>query len=192
MAETKLFASDVLDYLSGFKDRVTSAVKAIDTDHSYIHEGIMFSCYELQTISAGGTSKISLTTPASALGTYIHWRPSLISTSGDKVSVTLYEENSTPTGGASATPINRDRLSTRTSQMTVKTGVTITSAGTAIDATYIGGGTSAGGNRNGAETGEKNEIVMKQNTEYSVITYNGSTAAGTVFVKLLWYEESGA
>lgn len=70
--------------------------------------------------------------------------------------------------------------------------MTITTSGTAIDATYIGGGTSAGGNGNGAETGEKNEIVMKQGTNYSVNTYNGSTAAGTVFVKLLWYEEDNA
>jgi hypothetical protein len=192
MTDTRLFASDVLDYLNSFNERVTGAVRAIDTDHSYIHEGIMFSTYELQTISAGGTSKISLTTPGSATGTFIHWRPSLISTSGDRVTVTLYEDNSVATGGAALTPINRDRMVTRTAQMTVKAGVTITSAGTAIDATYIGGGTSAGGNRNGAETGEKNEIVMKQSTEYSVVTYNGSTAAGTVFVKLLWYEELGA
>lgn len=88
MADTREFASDVLDYLDGFKDRVTSAVRAIDTDHAYIHEGIMFSCYELQVISAGGTSKISFQTPAAGAMQYIHWRPSLVSTSGDKVSVT--------------------------------------------------------------------------------------------------------
>lgn len=192
MADTREFAVNVLDYLDGFKERVTSAVKSIDTDHAYIYEGIMFSTYELQVISAGGTSKISFQTPGATSGQYIHWRPSLISTSGDKVSVTLYEGNSDPTGGSLMAVINRDRMSARSAYTTVKSGVTITSAGTAIDATYIGGGTSAGGNRNGAETGERNEIVMKQGSNYSVNTYNGSTAAGTIFVKLLWYEELNA
>ena len=192
MTDTREFAADVLDYLTGFKDRVTAAVKAIDTDHAYIHEGIMFSTYELQTISAGGTSKIAFVTPDSGRGTYIHWRPSLVSTSGDKVTITLYEDTSTATGGAAMTLTNRDRLVTRSAFATAKSGVTITSQGTAIDATYVGGGTGVGGNRSGAETGEKNEIVMKQGANYSVNTYNGSTAAGTVFIKLLWYEESNA
>ena len=192
MADTREFAVDVLDYLNGFEERVTGAVRSIDTDHAYIHEGIMFSTYELQVISAGGTNKISFQTPAAERGQYIHWRPSLVSTSGDRVSVTLYEGNSDPVGGLAMSIINRDRLASRSAFTTVKSGVTISTSGTAIDATYIGGGVGQGQSRSGAETGEKNEIVMKQGTNYSVNTYNGSTAAGTVFLKLLWYEEISA
>jgi hypothetical protein len=189
MADTKEFASDVLDYLGNFSERVTSAVRTIDTEHSYIHSGIMFSTYKSISMTAGGTSKVQLTTPSSK---YIHWRPSNIATRGDNVTVTLYEDSSTATAGGTMTAYNRDRVSSITSQMTILSSATVTTNGTAIDAAYIGGGTGTGGNRSGSETGEKNEMIFKQETNYTVEVVNGSTAANTVFLKLQWYEEADA
>jgi hypothetical protein len=189
MANTTEWASDLLDYLSNFSERVTSAVRTIDTEHSYIHEGIMFSTFKSISMTAGGTSKVQLQTPASK---YIHWRPSNIATRGDNVTVTLYEDSSAATAGGTMTAYNRARVSTATSTVTILSSATVTTNGTAIDAAYIGGGTGTGGTRSGSETGEKNEIVMKQSTNYTIVVENGSTAANTVFLKLQWYEESDA
>jgi hypothetical protein len=171
-------------------DRVTSAVRTIGTEHSYIHEGIMFSTYTKLSLTAGNSANIQLTTPAVK---YIHWRPSNLSSSGDNVTATLYEGSSTAsTSSGTLQPANRDRVVTTTSTVTVLSTATVTSLGTAIDAAYIGGGTGVGGTRSGAETGENNEIVLAQSETYTLRIENGSTAANTVFVKLQWYEETGA
>lgn len=189
MADTKEWASDLLDYMANFSESVTSAARTIDTEHSYIHTGIMFSTYKSISMTAGGTSKIQLTTPASK---YIHWRPSNIATRGDNVTVTFYEDCTAVTAGGTVTIANRNRISTITSTMTILTSAAITNNGTAIDAAYIGGGTGTGGARSGSETGEKNEIILKQSEDYCIVVENGSTAANTVFVKLQWYEEADA
>jgi len=184
MAPTSKYTNE---YLDAFAERITSACRTMDTDHAYIHEGGMFSTFVTLSMTAGGTSKFHITTPAIK---YIHWRPSIIASSGDKVTATLYESCGATTATATLTAHNRSRLAGVSSTMTIYQSATITSDGTAIDAIYIGGGTAVGGATTGAESGEKNEIVMARSTRYSLNVVNGSSAANNVFVKLLWYEES--
>lgn len=186
------FGEDVLNHLSNFAEDVTSAVRTIDTDHAYIHGGIMFSATDYRSLTAGATSFITVLTPGTASGTYIHWRPAAIVSSADKVLVTLYEGSSTPTASGTVTPYNRDRTTTLTALLTVASSASITTIGTAIDRAYIGGGEGVGGARSGADTDEKHEIIFAQNQRYTMGVANNSTAANTVFLKLMWYEETGA
>lgn len=45
-------------------ERVTKSLKTIDTDHAYIHEGIGFDLFVKQTVLAGASAYIQLTTPS--------------------------------------------------------------------------------------------------------------------------------
>jgi len=183
------FAKETLTALAQFQESLTMAVRVITTDHSYIHDGIGFSANDKRTMTPGQTAKISIKTPSSALGTFIHFRPAEIITSGDNLTATLYEDNSEVTAGGTITAYNRNRTNSYSSQLTLKSTATITTAGTAIDAYYVGGGTSGGKNSLGAEISSEHEIVLKQNSNYSLVVYNGSTSSNTVFIKMFWYEE---
>ena len=187
----KTFAEDILEFITTIKESLTSAVKTIDTDHAYIHDSIMFSTYDQKTLTAGGTTKYSIVTPDTASGTQIHWRPTSITSSGDNVLTTIYEGNSNVTAGGTLTPYNRNRTSSLTSKITFKSSATITTAGTAIDAYFIGGGVTNGGKTSGDTLIGKEEIILAKNKNYSIVIYNGSTASNTVFTKFMWYEENG-
>jgi len=178
--------------MRNWTERVTKGARFIDSDHAYIHEGYMFTAFTKQEIASSGVYKITFETPASATGKYIHWRPEFVSTSGDSVDIKVYEGSSGDSGGSDFTPINRNRLSSETSLSTVTLGATVTTNGTQIDQTFVGGGTGVGNTTQGSESGDKNEIMLKQGTLYTVEITNGSDSANNIFVKLLWYEENDA
>ena len=174
-------------------ERVTEAAKSIYTDHAYIHEGKMYSASIVPTsIAAGATRKLTFVTPPSTSNIYVHWRPSIVACSADKLTINFYEASSGNSGGTALTAVNRNRLSAHTASSVVTDGVTVTTNGDFVDRTYIGGGSGVGGSVTGAETGETNEIILKQNTIHTIELINNSSSANIVFIKLLWYEESMA
>lgn len=173
-------------------EHVTGAPKFITNEHSMIHSGVMFYAYVKADITAGSTLKLTFTTPAVASGKYVHFRPSLLSCSADKLFMTMSRTPTSVSGGTAVTAYNRSDISTNTALSAIKTGVTLTESAVIVDSTFIGGGTGTGGTRSGSETGEQNEVVLKQETVYSITLANGSSATNTIFLKLLWYEEDGA
>lgn len=188
MASKPVFINQALE-------RVTDGTRTIDTDHGYIHEGKLFTApVFISALAAAGSNKITILTPSVASGKYIHYRPALISTSGDKVSVDLYEASSGNSGGSDVTAINRNRVmsSTATTMQAIKSGVTVTTNGTLIDKQYIGGGTNVGGSSQGGTIGQEHEMVLKQNTLYTIVVTNGSSASNNILVTLKWYEENYA
>lgn len=173
-------------------EHMTGAVKIIDNDHAYIHDGRLFTVpVFISALAASGTYKITFMTPLATAG-YMHYRPSTISTSGDKVTVSLYEGSADAAGGSAATPINRNRVSTRVAGSVVTVGATVATNGTLIDRAYVGGGTGTGANRSGSETGVESEIILKANTLHTIEVVNGSSAANNIFLMLKWYEEESA
>lgn len=172
--------------LENFSEDLTGYAGVISTDHAYIHDGIAFTAI-LSTGSISSAYRIGFTTPTVASGKFIHWRPLAITSSADYVDIQLTEGDSF-TGGATVTPINRNRLSSGTSVMqSFKNGVTSTPAGTVIQATGIGvsGNTVS---QAGGGSGADQELVLKQNTSYVItVTPDGAT---TVRASLFWYEES--
>ena len=90
-------------------EHLTGAVRGIDNDHVYIHQGRLFTVpVFISALAASGTYKITFMTPLATAG-YMHYRPSAIATSGDKVTVNFYEGSSGAAGGSVATPTNRKR-----------------------------------------------------------------------------------
>lgn len=181
-----------IDYLgnivSVLVDHFTNFLICITGDHAYTHKGMAYSVTNFDSaLGAGSATKLTLLTPES---NFIHLRLPTVSTSGDKVTVDLYEGSSGNSGGTPATPTNRNRNSSNTSACTIKTGVTVSTNGTLIDKFYVGGGTGVGSFRSGSESGDVDEIVLKSNTLYTVVVTNGSPSENNILTKLKWYEET--
>ena len=179
-------SQEVIRLLHQSQENLTKYWGIIESDHAYIHGGIAFTAI-IDTGSISTAYNIYFTTPTVASGKYIHWRPIGIQTSADYVKYEL-REGDAASAGTAVTPINRNRLSTATSNMqAVAKGATSSAVGTLIQL----GGIGAAGNpasRSGGGSAASEEIVLKQNTNYVVkLTPDGAT---TCTLELFWYEET--
>lgn len=169
-------------------ERITGAFRTIETEHSYIHEGIFFESYNKFTLTTAATKLITLKTPAAK---YLHYRPTNLVTSADKVLIEFYEGATvTAATGTAVTPANHNRNSTFTSGVTLLDAPTVTADGTKFTQVYIPGATGTGGTRTGASAGVSNsEWVLKPNTTYLIKVKNGSSGSNDIQVNFQWYEE---
>ena len=170
-------------------ERITSAIRTIETEHAYIHEGIFFESYNKFTLAAGATRAVTIKAP---VGKYLHYRPANLVTSADKVTIEFYEGATVTEGtGTAATPSNHNRNSTLTSGVTLLDAPTVTANGTKLAQVYIPGATGMGGTRTGASAGLSNsEWVLKPNTVYMFRVTNGSSGSNDIQINFEWYEES--
>ena len=175
--------------LAEASERITSAIRTIETEHSYIHDGIFFESYNKFTLSASATRLITLKTPAAK---YLHYRPTGLVTSADKVTIEFFEGATvTPATGTAATPSNHNRSSALTSGVTLLDAPTVTANGTKFAQVYIPGATGTGGTRTGQSAGTSgSEWVLKPNTQYMIKVTNGSSGSNDIQVNFQWYEET--
>lgn len=175
-------------YFRGAVERVTHALKIIDSDHAYIHMGRLYSSYhKFSAIPAAGTRYILLKTPATK---YVHYRSESISTSGDNVTIEFFEDPTTTADGTALSALNHRRtLPITAATMTLFHTPTVTAEGTLLNQTYIGGGVGVGQARQGEEQGNNHEWVLKRSASYLVKITNGSASANTIQINPLWYEE---
>lgn len=167
-------------------DHITGAMKTVTTDHAYIHQGIFFESSLTATLTAGGSINFVIKTPSDV---FIHWRPALVSCSGDKLTISLYE-GCTTGAGTLISSYNHNRIKTAIASLTITRTATVTSDGTLISRNYIGGGTGVGGNRSGGTTGIENEWIFKQSTNYCLRFTNGSSADNAIIANAVWYSET--
>jgi hypothetical protein len=171
---------------NGSTDFVTKSDKGITIEHANIHAGMFYSASDIfVSMSSSATYSISILTSNDC---YVHYRNERVSTSADKLKIILYE-GSAVTGGTTVSAINHNRINSNTSDTIVKKGITITSAGTTISTSYIGGGTNQGNNRSGGDTTGNNEFVLKRNTQYAIKLENGSSSTNIINIEPIWYEE---
>ena len=177
-------------YLRGAVERVTHALKIIDNDHAYIHQGGLYSSYhKFSAVAAGATRYILIKTPAAK---YVHYRAESISTSGDNVTIELYEAPTTTADGTALTRNNHRRTGAIIpATVTLFHTPTVTADGTLLHQTYIGGGVGVGQARQGEEQGNDREWVLSRSTNYLIKITNGSANANTIQVNPMWYEEDG-
>ena len=170
-------------------ERITGAFRTIETEHAYIHEGIFYESYNKFTLAAGAKRVVTI---KPAAGTYLHYRPTNLVTSADKVTIEFYEGATvTAATGTAATPSNHNRNSTLASKVTLLDAPTVTADGTKFAQVYIPGATGTGGTRTGASAGVSNsEWVLKPNTVYMIRVTNGSSGSNDIQVNFQWYEES--
>ena len=170
-------------------ERITGAFRTIETEHAYIHEGIFYESYNKFTLAAGAKRVVTI---KPAAGTYLHYRPTNLVTSADKVTIEFYEGATvTAATGTAVTPSNHNRNSTLASKVTLLDAPTVTADGTKFAQVYIPGATGTGGTRTGASAGVSNsEWVLKPNTVYMIRVTNGSSGSNDIQVNFQWYEES--
>lgn len=179
-----------LKNLLNAKDPLTHALKTIDSDHYYIHHGLMYSYSEYFTLTTGTSRFIAFKTPASLYD--IHYRLTQLDASADKARVNLYE-GSVITGGSDklTSLFNHNRQTSKTSAMqSFVSGTAHSTPGTLILYGYVPGGTSVGQSRNGASTGQRNEWVLDRDTIYVVEIINGSSGDNIINIVINWYEET--
>ena len=170
-------------------ERLTSAIRTIETEHSYIHEGIFFESFNKFTL-AGGATRVVTIKPAT--GTYLHYRPTNLATSADKVTIEFYEGATvTAATGTAVTPSNHNRNSALTSKVTLLDAPTVTANGTKFAQVYMPGATGTGTTRTGQSAGTSgSEWVLKPDTVYMIKVTNGSSGSNDIQVNFQWYEES--
>lgn len=173
-------------YIEDAFDRLTGSPKAMAADHAYIHDGRLYETFYKATLTAANTFNIGFLTAASK---YVHYRPSAVSSSGDLVTIYLYESAVVYSASSTLSSYNHNRNVTAAATAIVKVASTVSAAGTLISQSFIGGGTGVGGAKSGAERGDVNEWVLQPSTQYVIKVNNGSAASNTIQVNILWYEE---
>jgi hypothetical protein len=173
-----------------FED-LTGYVGVIESDHAYVHSGIAYSVsLDSGSLEAAGSKKFLLTTPAAETA-YIHFRPIAASSTANFARITFCETPTEVTGGdAVTTVVNRNRNSSRTTGVVMKSGITAATDGTVLGQLTVGSG-GVQGRSGGSGSYSGAEIVLKPATNYCITVANiGETTATTVYFELFWYEEA--
>ena len=173
--------------MEGQREQFAGALKTIDNDHAYIHDGIMFVAYDKPTILSGEAVEYAFKTPVVG---YVHYRLARITTSADKVETTIYED-AVYTGGTLLEISNKNRNSANVSGVVIGKNPTFSNDGTLLPgfSSYLPGIVSGGQRRGGTDGQFDSEIVLKQDTIYRFVANNGSTASNVMGINLKWYEE---
>ena len=181
--------SNISTLLGETQDRVTQGIRQIDTDHAYIHDSKLFECFFKFTLATTATRYISIKTPEVL---YIHYRKEKVVSSADKVTIEFFENavlDAVP-GGTLFTPVNHNRINGNASTVEVRDAPTVTTEGTKIFQSFIGGGTGQGQARTGDDLGQKSEIVLKRNAIYLIKIINSSSTDNIIQCNPTWYEEA--
>jgi hypothetical protein len=171
-------------------DESTRAVNTVDYSHHEIHEGSTYEYKEVVDLAINNVRDIQITTPNTTKWGHFTFR----FTTESETEWHLYENVTINTPGTSYTPINSNRNSANTSDLTVayidNTSAANANADTAVaGATQILHGISGAGRDSGLYSHE-HEIILKQNEDYTV-RFDAS-AAGFVDYHLDWYEHTAS
>ncbi|NCC35505.1 MAG: hypothetical protein EOM24_26360, partial [Chloroflexia bacterium] len=146
---------------SAQEDTLTGFHTTIDGDHRYIHDGLKFNAPIEVTMAQDDIYKLSFLTPTVLSGKYVHWRPSLVYSSGSALYVRLYEDVSSGETGSAVTAYNMNRGSATTSASTIKEGVTADVSAASPIAIFAVGAAGGPQSRSGGAAGASEEIVLK-------------------------------
>ena len=154
-----------------------------DVNHQRLHEGRAYYAFYLQNSGAPLADDASINIVfAAGPGVYPHL--SIGSFCGGDCELFLYEGASS-TGGASFTPIARNRQSTNTSDVAMVTNPTVTATGVNLLTEFLPGGAKK---KAGGGGGDSSEYLLKPLTNYLVRLLNVSGSAQIAEITLEWYE----
>jgi len=200
MAQTQIKLDNGIGDIAAKADASSSALMAIDFPHHEIHEGDhYFVIYSVADLGAATTPNdmmtLSWTTPNTT--TWMHFAFEAHGTAGWRVRLI---ENSTTGGTTGATgrvaALNSNRNSANTSTIIsdgdsgvagyVGYDATLALGGTTLVDGYIEGG--AGPFASGTQVGVREEIVLKQNTNYQLSLFGTDNNPGSLYMS--WYEHA--
>jgi hypothetical protein len=160
----------------------TNDVVAIDSVHEWIHKGLMFSShYYDNAVADDGVIELLIQVPA---GQSAHLR--VHCSAGGDAEMRLFEAPTFSSAGTALAEINRNRVSSKTAQVTVTHTPTTSDDGTEIEFEFIpGGGAILSG---GGDNSFFNEIILAPGEDYLVRLTNVSGGSSPLSIGLHWYE----
>jgi len=169
-------------------DKYTNTLQVIDYAHHEIHDGSHFSLSGSVTIALNKVYDIQITTPNTTKWSHFIFEFDVT----DTTNWLLYENVTIAQAGTGLTAWNNDRNSATTATLVTK-GIANDSVADANVDTVVAGATTleqglVGANKTGGSVNRENEIILKQNEDYS-LRFIG-TAGTTVTYRLNWYEHT--
>lgn len=167
-------------------EKITDGVVITNSNHSQIHVGRAYSVFYRTGVVASSETEVDLvlTLPA---GVYLHFQVATLSGNG-AANLDIFE-NSTLTPGADImTPVNRNRISTKTSVCTFKSAA-VTLDGTHLDGDSLFGTSPSNAKASAGRASDENEWVFDNDgKDYHFRITTGINNFEGVF-KAFWYEE---
>ena len=171
-----------VEYIAGNSgvDASTETLQNLDYAHHEVHEGnhYFISGYELAA-ALNDTVEFTVQVPDST--TWPHMIFELFSSTG--ATFEMYEGATGVSGGSSVTPLNNNRNSANTSELTILKNPTVTDSGSLIVDKLVGG------ERQSGSASRENEIILKQNTTYHIVITSLANSNDISWV-VDWYEHA--
>jgi len=170
-------------------DAMTRALTTISYAHHEIHGGSGFSLAQStaeDALDIAAPLTVWIITPNTTKWAHMTWELSVAT----MALFEIFEDNGNAahfdiSGGSAGSALNANRNSTKSSGLTLATGVTITAAtaDVLIYSTYLGGFKQAG------TSSKRHEVILKQNTEYLFkLTSIADNNEGSLVLD--WYEHT--
>jgi len=166
-------------------DLSTSTLRSISHEHHEIHEGDMYYVAANASLNNNNTISIAITTPNTTEEQHLV----LDIRASDNATVTYISGVTSYTGGAAATPYNRNGRSSNTSNCTVKSGYTgsnplVLTGGTTRFSEIVNASKGLVWDRSSGE-----EIVLPKNS-IEVFRVTAGANGMTITILINWYEHT--
>ena len=170
-------------------DASTWTIQTIEYEHHEIHSGSHYEYDSFVDLGAAATRDIRIVTPDTEKWAHIVWEVDV----EDETAWFLYEDAVIVAAGTAIVPYNSNRNSANTSKLTMtyidNDGVANANLDTTVSgATTLGSGVTPVGIFTGGGDERNHEIILKQNTTYSLRFIANS--AGIVDYAFSWYEHT--
>jgi len=164
-------------------DTRSGARKQIDLTHSKIHDGKHFTLSYNKTLSAGSAITVMFTSPATAVGTIVHFVGGVES---PKSGVWTFSEAPEASAGSALTAYNNNRLSSNTSPLTCAGTVAWTSSGSVFETHFLG--TASPASTVGGDRTSRQEYILNYGTKYLIRFIADAATTNTVINASFYYE----
>lgn len=165
-------------------DKISNNLVAIETEHSSVHDGDHYTIKDFASLNTGVTTNFIIETPAAPVA---HFKFNVASMTG-AIDIEFRETVVAASDGTAITPVNNNRISTKTSSLVFRRDPTGITDGTSIlTRERIGSGTNPSNRLAGVGT-RNEEFVLKPSTKYQVKIVNQAGAANVVQWEFSYYE----
>lgn len=166
-------------------DSMTNDLITVEHVHKKVHAGDYYRSGMNYSLANGDVATLGFTTPNTAVWAHVTW---FIEASADGV-FTVLEDVTSFAGGASVTPLNHNRNSSNTSDMTLIRGMTGADLITPTGGTTILNAVLSSGKGVSVTAGHGEEFILKQGSNY-LFRYTNGTSANVIRLVLEWYEHT--
>lgn len=163
-----------------------NAMHVIDEEDAAIHQGESYHFGKKIFLPPAGVAMLSGTTGSARK---VHFQNLSIAATNGPIEISFYRDSTVQSGsGTIETPINRRFDITSSSQMIVRSGVTLTTTGTAVVLGANLATSTLGNNTNPSESGFFHGFVLNYNTTSAIGLRNTAVDTATIWANFAFHE----